>query len=342
MNISTQNYYLNGQSLNFKNTNLVFNNTIFSKQLISNTFKPIFSIEFKNYFFEKKYYFKNSDDFLWEKYKIKYSIKLYNDIKKKLIPAFKINIKVYNLINNKFFIFYKQNNNYLIQYSNLMPYIYYKLLDNINFSFTQKESTFIFELGKFVDLGEPISTGNINIQDLLDIFFNYHLFLDSLILSVIKSSQKLELILVNSIQAIYESQGVIISSKHIELIIYQMFTKVLVLKKGNTPFFIGEFINKYLMFEIYNTLKAFSYYSIPEYKPVLQSITKQSTMKSGFLASISFQNTKQLLLQASIQGTSDWFRSLKESIIVGRTLPAGVSFLNYKKTLNSIYLFKNT
>jgi DNA-directed RNA polymerase subunit beta' len=41
--------------------------------------------------------------------------------------------------------------------------------------------------------------------------------------------------LVNSVQAIYQSQGVNISSKHIEIIVRQMTAKVVIKQSGDTP-----------------------------------------------------------------------------------------------------------
>ena len=40
-----------------------------------------------------------------------------------------------------------------------------------------------------------------------------------------RSLNKIQIILINSIQSIYQSQGVNISSKHIEIIVSQMTTK---------------------------------------------------------------------------------------------------------------------
>ena len=41
-----------------------------------------------------------------------------------------------------------------------------------------------------------------------------------------------------------------------------------------------------------------------------------------------------------MEGKSDWFRGLKESVIVGRLSPSGSAFLNYKNNLDHLYSFK--
>ena len=47
------------------------------------------------------------------------------------------------------------------------------------------------------------------------------------------------------------------------------------------------------------------------------------------------------LSKAAIEGSTDWLRGLKECIILGRLIPAGSTFLNYKSYLDKIYIFKN-
>ena len=53
---------------------------------------------------------------------------------------------------------------------------------------------------------------------------------------------------------------------------------------------------------------------------------------------LQVSRNKKVLSKAAIEGSTDWLRGLKECIIIGRLIPAGSSFLNYK---NYHYLFKN-
>jgi DNA-directed RNA polymerase subunit beta' len=69
-------------------------------------------------------------------------------------------------------------------------------------------------------------------------------------LGTIRSLYKFQLLLVNSVQAIYQSQGVNISSKHIEIIVRQMTAKVVIKQSGDTPL-PGELIRLSLINEIY-------------------------------------------------------------------------------------------
>ena len=70
------------------------------------------------------------------------------------------------------------------------------------------------------------------------------------------------------------------------------------------------------------------------------SATNSALNKDGFLSSAGFQETKKILTKSAIEGTIDWLRGLKESIITGKVMPAGTTFLNYKNYLDTLYLFK--
>ena len=205
-------------------------------------------------------------------------------------------------------------------------------------------SKLLFEPGNFVDLGEPFTEGIIDIHELLHLFFNYHSTLDGILEGSIKALQKFQLLLVHSIQAVYQSQGVNISSKHIEIIVRQMTGKVMIKESGDTPLLPGELIRFSLISQIHNALKVSQTvltYKTPKFEPFLLSSTNSSLSKDGFLSSAGFQETKRVLAKAAIESSSDWLRGLKESIIVGRILPAGSTFLNYKNYLDNVYLFKN-
>jgi len=204
-------------------------------------------------------------------------------------------------------------------------------------------SKVLIEPGNFIDLGEPITEGMIDVHELLSILFEYHSKLDGVKIGTLRSLQKFQLLLVNSIQSIYQSQGVNISSKHIEIIVRQMTSKVLVRNSGDTPLLSGELVRLSLITEIYDALKNMPnqvVYKTPKYEPVLMSATNSSLSKDGFLSPAGFQETKRILAKAAIEGSTDWLRGLKECIIVGRLIPAGSTFLNYKHYLDTIFFFK--
>ena len=198
--------------------------------------------------------------------------------------------------------------------------------------------------GSFIDIGEPITEGILDVHELLAILFKYHSTFDGILLGTKRSLNKIQIILINSIQSIYQSQGVNISSKHIEIIVRQMTSKAVIKDSGDTPLLPGEIIQSSLITEIYLALqnaKTELKYKRPKYEPIVISSTSASLSKDGFLSAAGFQETKRVLTKAAIEGTTDWLRGLKECIIIGRLIPAGSAFLNYKNYLDNIYVFKD-
>jgi DNA-directed RNA polymerase subunit beta' len=205
-------------------------------------------------------------------------------------------------------------------------------------------SKILLEPGNFVDIGEPITEGIVDLHELLHILFKYHSIYDGIMKGTFRSLTKFQLLLVNSIQSIYQSQGVNISSKHIEIIVRQMTAKVFIKESGDTPLLPGELIRLSLISQIYESLKLSESklsYRTPTFEPLLLSATNSSLSKDGFLSAAGFQETKRVLTKAAIEGSSDWLRGLKECIIIGRLIPAGSTFLNYKNYLDNVYLFKS-
>lgn len=220
-------------------------------------------------------------------------------------------------------------------------------LENLNpiLEYTLPLSTkLLFKPGMFIDIAEPITEGIIDPHELLNILFKYHSILDGTMTGTLKSLTKFQLLLVNSVQAIYQSQGVNISSKHIEIIVRQMTDKVLIKESGDTPLLPGELIKLSLIKEIYKAFQSSGSkkkYKTPKYEPLFLSTTNSSLSKDGFLSAAGFQETKRVLTKAAVEGNSDWLRGLKECVIIGRLIPAGSAFLNYKNYLDNIYLFKD-
>ena len=58
-------------------------------------------------------------------------------------------------------------------------------------------------------------------------------------------------------------------------------------------------------------------------RSLLLGITKASLSTDSFISAASFQETTRVLTEASINGSIDTLRGLKENVIVGRLIPAG-------------------
>jgi DNA-directed RNA polymerase subunit beta' len=65
-------------------------------------------------------------------------------------------------------------------------------------------------------------------------------------------------------------------------------------------------------------------------RPLLLGITKASLSTDSFISAASFQETTRVLTEASINGSVDSLRGLKENVIVGRLIPAGTGMEYYR------------
>ena len=115
----------------------------------------------------------------------------------------------------------------------------------------------------------------------------------------IKLIKKIQVLIVSSIQQVYESQGVSISDKHIELIVRQMSSKVQIAKPGKTSLKSGEIIDleniQYL-----NTSMDYFNESLATYIPILYGITRASLKTDSFISAASFQETTKVVLRITV------------------------------------------
>jgi hypothetical protein len=332
-----------GHSFFFKDEIIVFNDSFFKMISIPTIYKPHKKLKTK----KNEFVFKNLQDQILLLYgKAKFSTwKLDNFLEKNyILYKYKNGILTKFIEINKTIIFKNYKGDFIIKNSN-NDFIFLEFLNPITEYQLPLTSKLLYNYGNFVDIGEPITEGIIDIHELLHVLFKYHSVLDGILNGTRRSLNKFQILLVNSIQSIYQSQGVNISSKHIEIIVRQMTSKVVIKESGDTPLLPGELVRISLINEIYLALKNSRNlalkYKTPKYEPLLLSATNSSLSKDGFLSAAGFQETKRVLTKAAIEGTSDWLRSLKECIIIGRLIPAGSTFLNYKNYLDNIYTFKN-
>ncbi len=66
-------------------------------------------------------------------------------------------------------------------------------------------------------------------------------------------------------------------------------------------------------------------------RPVVLGITKASLATESFLSASSFQQTTHVLADSAIKGKIDELVGLKENVIIGKIIPAGTGFPEYRK-----------
>ena len=209
---------------------------------------------------------------------------------------------------------------------------------------------------EFRKLGTTIKENDkVNPHKLLKVYFNYYglmkfftcdrtkkVHYNRLIQNFegsYKTFKKVQLFILNSVQSVYQSQGVTINDKHLEVIIKQMTTKVLITFEGNTPLLRREVIDLYHI-QYINQIIESQAKQPAYYVPLLLGITKAALNNPSFISAASFQETTRVLTKAAIEGRIDWLRGLKENIIIGHLIPAGTGSKNYrncfKQKTNSI------
>jgi DNA-directed RNA polymerase subunit beta' len=215
---------------------------------------------------------------------------------------------------------------------------------------------------EFRKLGTPVKENErINPHKLLKVYFNYYGLIKSFLCDrtkvmkynrlinnyegSYKSFKKVQSFILNSVQSVYQSQGVSINDKHLEVIIKQMTTKVLITYEGNTPLLRREVIDLYHI-QYINQIIQIQEKQPAYYVPLLLGITKAALNNPSFISAASFQETTRVLTKAAIEGRIDWLRGLKENIIIGHLIPAGTGSQNYrdcfKKYVSSSNLIKTT
>nr|UTM08922.1 RNA polymerase beta'' subunit [Aeonium decorum] len=132
--------------------------------------------------------------------------------------------------------------------------------------------------------------------------------------------------LVNKIQKVYRSQGVQIHNRHIEIIVRQITSKVLVSEDGMSNVFSpGELIG---LLRAERTGRALD--EAICYRAILLGITRASLNTQSFISEASFQETARVLAKAALRGRIDWLKGLKENVVLGSMIPVGTGLLVHR------------
>ncbi len=177
-----------------------------------------------------------------------------------------------------------------------------------------RTSTLLVKVKDIVKKGDQLCEGNLDLKELFEF----------------KGSEEVEKYIINEVQKIYFSEGAPINNKHIEIMVKQMFSRVLIKESGSSEFVPGDIIEKSLFLEINRALKKAGKTPAKSVQK-LMGITKVALSTESFLSAASFQETARVLINAACEGKSDKLRGLKENVIIGRLIPVG-SGLDAKRT----------
>ncbi len=163
----------------------------------------------------------------------------------------------------------------------------------------------LVESNQRINAGSALAEGPLNPQDVLRI----------------RGKDAVQRYLVDEVQRVYRSQGVVIHDKHIEIIVRQMLRRVRIDQPGDTEFLQGELVDRFLWQSVNE--KVIAEGGEPSIaQPILLGVTKVSLSTESFLAAASFQETTRVLTEAALLGKVDRLVGLKENVIIGRLIPA--------------------
>ena len=167
--------------------------------------------------------------------------------------------------------------------------------------------------GDRVDVGQKLIPGTIDPKDVLRIL----------------GPRATQVHLVEEIQKVYDTQGVAIHDKHIEVIVRQMLKRITVLEAGDTELLPGELVER-SRFEAENRRVVTTGGKAASGRPELMGITKASLATESWLSAASFQETTRVLTDAALSEKSDPLLGLKENVIIGKLIPAGTGLARYR------------
>ncbi|MEG2507112.1 MAG: DNA-directed RNA polymerase subunit beta' [Longicatena sp.] len=162
------------------------------------------------------------------------------------------------------------------------------------------------KVGAHVESGDKITEGQVDPKELLKV----------------AGVRQVQNYILKEVKKVYQSQGIEISDKHVEVMIRQMLRKVVVLEGNDTKLNPGVQISLTEITKI-NRQALLSGKVPATFKPVLLGISKASVETDSFLSAASFQETTKVLTDAAIKGKKDYLIGLKENVIIGKLIPAG-------------------
>jgi hypothetical protein len=159
-------------------------------------------------------------------------------------------------------------------------------------------------VGDVIGQGTQLCSGPVDVREILEV-------------SGLEAAQRY---LINSIQGVYESQGITIHDKHLEVIVKEMSGKIKIEDPGDTNFLFGQIITM-AVFNAANKEIEAKKGKLAVGKRVLLGLIQSALSTGSWLSAASFQQTTSVLTEASLIAEVDNLIGLKENVIIGRLIP---------------------
>jgi DNA-directed RNA polymerase subunit beta' len=207
------------------------------------------------------------------------------------------------------------------------------LLTNKVYTYTiPSNKKIIVKIGQKLEIGNTLTHGTLPFKILLENIVNMNLEEELKQKLIDKAVEKIQKYIINEMQKVYLSQGVFIIDKHMEIIVRQMFRFVYIEDPGDSSLMYGQVVDRNIVSYI-NSELAKNGKKLVKYIPEILGISKASLESESWLSAASFQETTKVLSYAAIAAKKDHLIGLKENIIIGKLIPIGTNFENYKNVI---------
>src|SRR5699024_7919206 len=175
-----------------------------------------------------------------------------------------------------------------------------------------RRSRLLVEDGQHVEVGTQLVAGAIDPKQVLRVLGP-------------RAAQKF---LVDEVQEVYQSQGVGIHDKHVEVIVRQMLRRVTIIDSGETDLLPGELTDR-AQFVAANRAAVAEGKRPAVGRDELMGITKASLATDSWLSAATLQETTRVLTHAAKQAKADPLLGPNENVILGKLIPAGTGLDRY-------------
>ena len=169
-----------------------------------------------------------------------------------------------------------------------------------------RNSVLLVSVGDMVTPGTQLTEGSVDLRQLYEL----------------RGKAETYHYIISEIQRIYVSEGSPVNNKHLEVIVRQMFGRILVINSGDSDFIMGDVVDQSKFLEA-NKIAKEAGKAPAKGEEILLGLTRVALSADGFLSAASFQETARVLISAASEGRVDHLRGLKENVIIGRQLPIG-------------------
>ena len=171
-----------------------------------------------------------------------------------------------------------------------------------------KNVNVMVEDGDYVKAGEFLTDGRPSMHDILKI----------------RGVEEMSKYFIDEVQSVYQTQGILISDKHIEIVLRQMLGSGLIVDPGDTLMLQNDIVRVEELNSINQILEEENKQKV-KFEIVLNGISRAAIIeKSSFFSAAAFQESARVLIRAAIANKIDFLFGMNENIISGQLIPSGV------------------